>query len=277
MFDQSLLLVLGGIVAAALGGAVAVARGRPRPQAPGRLQSTELAGTVTQGYVAPEPIEVAPPRAVTLPTAPAAEAEKSDEAVAPRVVEVPPEEGGITRRRFLNRAAATFFGSYLAVLASSMLSFFWPRLTGGFGTKVDVGKIADIKAQLISPDGRPSFVEIPEARAYIVPVTKEQLEASQFAGQNLEVDGVMALWWRCVHLGCKTPWCASSIGFECPCHGSRYTLLGEYAAGPAPRNLDRFPVSLTDDGRLIVDTSIIVQTPRAPKHAVPYPQGPTCV
>ena len=212
-----------------------------------------------------------------MPEASSAEPESGGEETPLRIVEVPPEEAGVTRRRFLNRAATTIFGSYLAIMASSMLSFFWPRLSGGFGTKVDVGPLADIKTQLITPDGRPSFVEIPEARAYIVPVTKEQLEASQFAGQNLEVEGVMALWWRCVHLGCKTPWCASSIGFECPCHGSRYTLLGEYAAGPAPRNLDRFTVEVTESGRLIVDTSNIVQTPRAPKHAIPYPQGPTCV
>lgn len=53
--------------------------------------------------------------------------------------------------------------------------------------------------------------------------------------------------------------------------------MGEYQAGPAPRNLDRFAVEVTAGGRLIIDTGTIVQTPRAPKDAVPYPQGPACI
>ncbi|MFQ5522037.1 MAG: ubiquinol-cytochrome c reductase iron-sulfur subunit [Acidimicrobiia bacterium] len=277
MVDQSLLLVLVLALAAAVAGIAAVVRDRPRPQTPERVPTGGSPQVHLPPSTEPKSLEQPAPKPVKFHRPSVGDREGLGRGGAQRVIEVPPEEAGLTRRRFLNRATATFFGTYLALLGSSMLSFFWPRLTGGFGTKVDVGPIADINTQLIASDGRSSFVEIPEARAYIVPVTKEQLEASQFAGQDLEVDGVMALWWRCVHLGCKTPWCASSIGFECPCHGSRYTLLGEYAAGPAPRNLDRFVVSLTEDRRLIVDTSSIVQTPRAPKHAVPYPQGPTCV
>jgi cytochrome b6-f complex iron-sulfur subunit len=86
----------------------------------------------------------------------------------------------------------------------------------------------------------------------------------------------MALYQRCVHLGCRVPWCATSQGFECPCHGSKYDFIGEYFAGPAPRNLDRFGVELIDE-RLIIHTGDIIQTPRAPIRTVPYPQGPSCI
>ncbi len=45
----------------------------------------------------------------------------------------------------------------------------------------------------------------------------------------------MPLYQRCVHLGCRVPFCNSSKWFECPCHGSKYNEAGEYQLGPAPR------------------------------------------
>lgn len=194
-----------------------------------------------------------------------------------RIVEISPEEGGVTRRQFLNRALSGLFGSFLAILGGSSLAFFWPRLTGGFGTKIDAGPVDDIRARLTQPDGSVAPLTVPEARAYVVPISSEQLAGSQFEQPELVADGLMAMWWRCVHLGCKAPWCSPSAGYECPCHGSKYNLLGEYQAGPAPRNLDRFAVEVTADGRLIIDTGTIVQTSRAPRNSVPYPQGPSCI
>ncbi|MFI5119028.1 MAG: ubiquinol-cytochrome c reductase iron-sulfur subunit [Thermoanaerobaculia bacterium] len=42
----------------------------------------------------------------------------------------------------------------------------------------------------------------------------------------------------CTHLGCRVrP--ASSGGFACPCHGSRFTADGSRAAGPARASLSR--------------------------------------
>lgn len=196
---------------------------------------------------------------------------------AQRIVEVSPEEGGVTRRQFFNRAITATFGSFLALQGLYYLAFFWPRLTGGFGSKVDAGPVKDIKAQLAQTAGSVTPFVVSEARAYVVPITDEQLKGSQFNQPGLAAAGLMAMWWRCVHLGCRAPWCAPSAGFECPCHGSKYNLVGEYQAGPAPRNLDRFAVEVTADGRLIIDTGNIVQTPRAPAHTVPYPQGPSCI
>ena len=37
------------------------------------------------------------------------------------------------------------------------------------------------------------------------------------------------------------------------------------------------PASVREEGRLIIDTGTIVQTPRAPKKTVAYPQGPSCI
>ena len=191
-----------------------------------------------------------------------------------RVVEVGVEESGVTRRQFFNRAITVTFGSFLALFGIYGLAFFWPKLSGGFGSDVDAGPIEDLAAQTVTPDGSVVPVFVPEARAYIVPAPAEV--SAQFAELPVVAGGLMALYQRCVHLGCRVPWCATSIGFECPCHGSKYDSLGEYFAGPAPRNLDRFEVALDGD-RLIVKTGTILETPRAPVLSVAYPQGPSCI
>jgi cytochrome b6-f complex iron-sulfur subunit len=73
-------------------------------------------------------------------------------------------------------------------------------------------------------------------------------------------EGVVALYQKCVHLGCRVPWCSASQWFECPCHGSKYNRVGEKTGGPAPRGLDRFGVSV-DGGVVVVDTKQVIQGP----------------
>ena len=93
---------------------------------------------------------------------------------------------------------------------------------------------------------------------------------------DVVVSDLVGLYQKCVHLGCRVPWCASSQGFECPCHGSKYNAHGEYAAGPAPRNLDRFAIEIVDN-RLIINTGQIRDTPKAKVKTIPYPQGVNCL
>lgn len=191
-----------------------------------------------------------------------------------RVVEVSAEEGGVSRRQFFNRAITATFGSFLALQGVYYLAFFWPKLTGGFGADIDAGLITDLENQVHTSDGAILPLFIPEAKAYLVPAPPTL--SDQFAGKSVEAGGLMALFQRCVHLGCRVPWCGPSQGFECPCHGSKYNAIGEYFGGPAPRNLDRFVVELVDD-RFIIKTGTPIQTPRAPTLSLDYPQGPSCI
>ena len=191
--------------------------------------------------------------------------------------EVSEEEAGITRRQFLTKALRYSFGAFAGIQVLSWLGFLWPKITGGFGGKVDAGLVIDLKKQIIQSDGSivPAF--IPAARAYVLPFDNDLLEGSQFESNGTVADGLTAVYQRCVHLGCRVPWCNSSQGFECACHGSKYNRVGEYYAGPAPRNLDRFPVSVTDTGRLVINTGIILESPRAPIPSVKYPKGASCI
>jgi cytochrome b6-f complex iron-sulfur subunit len=90
-------------------------------------------------------------------------------------------------------------------------------------------------------------------------------------------EGYVALYQKCVHLGCRVPWCASSQWFECPCHGSKYNRVGERRGGPAPRGLDRFVLEVSG-GNIVVDTAnIIVGPPIGTDTTGQSPEGAPCV
>jgi len=64
---------------------------------------------------------------------------------------------------------------------------------------------------------------------------------------------IYALSTVCTHLGCTPNWLSSEVKFKCPCHGSGFYKTGINFEGPAPRPLERFKISLSDDGEIIVD------------------------
>ncbi len=57
----------------------------------------------------------------------------------------------------------------------------------------------------------------------------------------------------CTHLGCVPTWLPAEKKFKCPCHGSGYYANGINFEGPAPRPLERFKVTLMNDGQIKVD------------------------
>ena len=71
-------------------------------------------------------------------------------------------------------------------------------------------------------------------------------------------EGFYALASICTHLGCMTAWKPELNMIACPCHGSRFTREGIKIAGPAPRPLPWLKVSMSDEGELMVDRSIVV-------------------
>lgn len=195
----------------------------------------------------------------------------------PEFIEITEAELGETRRQFLNRATGASFGAYMAFFGITSLAFMWPKLKGGFGGKIDAGDVDAIKEAIFLPDGTIAPFYVAEAKTYVMPFEESLLAGTDFEGfDDVVVTDLTGIYQKCVHLGCRVPWCASSQGFECPCHGSKYNAHGEYVAGPAPRNLDRFAVE-TENGRLIINTGQIRDTPRAKITTVTYPQGVNCL
>ena len=64
---------------------------------------------------------------------------------------------------------------------------------------------------------------------------------------------IIALSTVCTHLGCTPNWLEAERKFKCPCHGSGFRSSGINFEGPAPRPLERFQISLSNDGQILVD------------------------
>lgn len=70
-----------------------------------------------------------------------------------------------------------------------------------------------------------------------------------------DAEGVFAISTVCTHLGCIVK--PTAEGFECPCHGSRFTVDGSVTRGPAPQPLRWLKVSASGN-QWVVDEAAIV-------------------
>jgi cytochrome b6-f complex iron-sulfur subunit len=199
---------------------------------------------------------------------------------SPPVAYVPPdlEEIGVARRQFLNRSIIGGFLLGLGAFGGGVLAFLWPGTSGGFGSKISVGKIVDINSAIQAGNG---FAYYPEGRMWITAYHSAALEKARKAYSPAELAGmeagVIALYQKCVHLGCRVPSCATSQWFECGCHGSQYNQVGEKKGGPAPRGLDRFAMEVSG-GSLTVNTGLIIQGPPIGVNTTGQEaEGPHCV
>ncbi|MBV9786890.1 MAG: hypothetical protein JOZ51_01860 [Chloroflexi bacterium] len=57
--------------------------------------------------------------------------------------------------------------------------------------------------------------------------------------------------------GCLISWQIQERRFLDPCHGSAYTITGEYVRGPSGRDLKRVPVQISRDGEIMLSSQAL--------------------
>jgi cytochrome b6-f complex iron-sulfur subunit len=177
------------------------------------------------------------------------------------------QKGRVTRRMWFRWVG---WGAVLAIVAQwsvGFISFFTPKRLGAFGGTVTAGVASDFQVGDVKV--------IREGKFYVTRVP----------------EGFFALYWKCPHLGCTVPWAESDPAmpgppgagdqaftdhgrFKCPCHGSIYNRYGQIIQGPAPRPMDRFPMSIDSSGKISVETGpakAISRSEAAASDAVPAP------
>lgn len=169
----------------------------------------------------------APPAPVAPIAAPAAEALEAAEDPAARARRM------MNRREFLTYTWAAALGLVALQAGVGTFLFMYPRFKAGeFGGEFFIGPV----------DSMPPTDAPPQANT-----------AGKFWLVNTTDEGIKALYMVCTHLGCLYKWEPSTVRFECPCHGSKFSREGFYIEGPAPRSLDTFEVR-EEAGQVIVDT-----------------------
>ena len=155
-----------------------------------------------------------------------------------------------SRRTFTRNAALGAAGIVGLELAVGTVVLLWPNKTGAFGGDISV-----------------SAENVPEVEG-----EPYRDALGKFFVVRTE-DGVEALYWKCVHLGCTVPYVSNQTRFICPCHGSVYLYNGSRESGPASRALDAMPVTVNDNGSLTVNTnpsSLIQRAAYRPEDATEY-------
>jgi cytochrome b6-f complex iron-sulfur subunit len=153
----------------------------------------------------------------------------------------------VSRRSILKIGFWSGIGAVVASAAACGVDLLYPRGVTGFGGRVNINP-----NEVPPPGGK---VQIARGRFWLVNLTEEQ------GGP-----GLLALWWKCPHLGCTVPWRETFVfpdpttsadkqgWFRCPCHGSTYTDAGIRVFGPSPRSLDTMELTVDADGRVSVET-----------------------
>jgi len=185
------------------------------------------------------------------------------------------------RRRFLSVALASAAAFVAAGCTSHSKHRAVPVIKvgrGSFGDRIDIGHIDDVRLA-IAQTREPHYIG--EARSYVVAFPAEKAKGAigdypKDALPMLEA-GVIVLYQRCTHLGCRVPWCKTSEWFECPCHSAKFDQIGERRGGPAPRGMDLIQSSIEND-HLVLDTGRVLRGARLGTNTTHQPPaGPFCV
>jgi cytochrome b6-f complex iron-sulfur subunit len=186
-------------------------------------------------------------------------------------------EKRLSRRRFLRRSMLAVWGVSTVAAVAGALDMLYPTINsqsstvGGsqFGGLITVGTKSQFPAaepKDFQLDTKGVFHAI-TARTYVIHLAA----STNFLLSGVDLQGLLnnesivkdsdgsywiALYQRCVHLGCTVPFRNDCDSFKCPCHGSHYNVDGEYLDGPAPRSLDRFQLSFNGND-VVVNTGVL--------------------
>ena len=154
----------------------------------------------------------------------------------------PPAKAGLPRRSFLSwvtLAWVAFTASMLAAVTATARFMFPnvlfeppPTFKAGYPNEIQVGQVDERFKQRFA--------------VWLVRTAYDEWSMSA---------GIYALSTVCTHLGCTPNWLEAEQKFKCPCHGSGYYKTGVNFEGPTPRPLERYAISLADDGQILVDKS----------------------
>ncbi len=152
-------------------------------------------------------------------------------------------EGNGSRRGFLKIAVGVLTSLYALIIG---LPYLRALINSAPLRKLALTEVGDIGSL---PTGQPVDMkfQVPSSDAYINQKVIQAVWVIKHSPTEATVFSPI-----CTHLGCHYKWNPETDHFECPCHGSVFTITGEVIGGPAPRPLDTLPYKI-QEGKLYVE------------------------
>ncbi len=187
------------------------------------------------GSPPPEP-NPQPGAAAAAPPKPAPAPAPKPAAAPARPAAKPAAKGGDRRSFFIALFTSWFVAAWTAMVAALTLMF--------------LGTLRFLFPNVLAEP--PSRIKVGFPDSY-----EDGKVVDRYKDQNTWIvrhDGkIYALSTTCTHLGCTPNWLEREKKFKCPCHGSGFYITGINFEGPAPRPLERWGISVGDDGQIVVD------------------------
>lgn len=119
---------------------------------------------------------------------------------------------------------------------SAFSSTRWPGLAGVKDLLVFNAKVGrELVKGTISRLSGSDLEDLARGEARVVEIDGKTVGAYRDAGGD-----VLAVSLTCTHLGCTVAWNDAERSWDCPCHGSRFSIEGEVLEGPAVAGLESY-------------------------------------
>lgn len=133
----------------------------------------------------------------------------------------------ISRKSFIQYLMRGAFSFTILTVGVTIAEFLWPRFRGETGgeEKIDVGLVGEL------PPGKAKKVLFRNKPVWVIH----------------SASGFSAISAICTHFSCIVSWDESKGEVLCPCHGARFDPKGNVLAGPPPKPLPSYQVSVVGD------------------------------
>lgn len=179
----------------------------------------------------------------------------------------------LTRREFLYYVWAASLALFTAETGGALLWYALPRFKPG-----EFGAAFTVALDFIpAPDSPP--VPFDQGRFWLVNIGPKSVADPLHPAGYTTMQGIMALYKVCVHLGCLYQWNETVGHFRCPCHGSQYLLDGTRVHKPAARDLDKLLLKFVDaEGKTLAATPTgDANADHSVGQAIMVPEGATAI
>lgn len=159
----------------------------------------------------------------------------------------------VSRRTFLTWFMAGLMTATVVAGLLPIVVYIWPPPTKG-------EKNADVKVSLDKPlselkDGDAALFKAPDNTAFVMKDGGGDNAPGDRAYSGYVVKkgaDLIYLAVNCSHLGCSVNFNKDRHQFECPCHGSIFSMTGQVTHGPALVALSHLSCKTEGDGALLV-------------------------